>query len=69
MLFIYGANIAYWTGILAGVFFVLVFLSCYCALGTRGKAFTSFQPLRRHHRKVIWLTLISLIAHVAAVAL
>jgi len=61
MIFIFYFSLIYWTGILAGLFFVLSFLGCCChSRICRG---SSLEKIRKYHKILIYLAVIFFIIH------
>jgi len=63
MIIIFGKSLVYWSGMMAGILFVISFLGCCCNLGLARNKF--FNLAQKHHKKIIYLAIAFFLLHFA----
>ncbi len=69
MILVLGHGLVYWTGVLAGIVFLLSFLGCVCNVGLPIGRLRVLQVLRIRHRALARLAFLFILVHVSLAVL
>lgn len=70
MILVFGQALVYWTGVLAGIFFLFAFIGCSCISGFAPLAkFRVAGLMKRHHRFFICMAFAFFLVHMSLAVL